>query len=185
MLILPQIRDMRITFAFWQADRRLFLAQVTLAITDNLLAVHHRGYFDLRARAVIVNSGNANACTGDKGAFDAAAMTEYAGRAIEYDPKRVLVASTGIIGHFLPMDKVQKGIVEAGKLLGSSQEHANLFADSILTTDTRRKVASAQFKANKQEVSVAGVCKGSGMIGPRLAPPSARECGSPPAPRGP
>jgi glutamate N-acetyltransferase/amino-acid N-acetyltransferase len=72
------------------------------------------------------------------------------------------------------MDKIQQGIADAGKYLGNSQEHALLFADTILTTDTRRKVAAAEFKINKQLITIAGVCKGSGMIGPRLGPPSAK-----------
>src|SRR3954467_1335021 len=125
-------------------------------------------------QGAVVNSGNANACTGSQGDKDALLMCELAGGIAGCKREQILPASTGIIGHFLPMDKVQKGIAEAGKFLGNSQEHANLFADSILTTDTRRKVASAQFKAGKQEVMVAGVCKGSGMIGPKLGAPSAK-----------
>ena len=125
-------------------------------------------------QGAVVNSGNANACTGGQGDKDAMVMCELAAGVAGCKREQILPASTGIIGHFLPMEKVQKGISEAGKFLGNSEEHANRFADSILTTDTRRKVASAQFKFNKKAVTVAGVCKGSGMIGPRLAAPSAR-----------
>jgi glutamate N-acetyltransferase/amino-acid N-acetyltransferase len=119
-------------------------------------------------QACVVNSGNANAATGAQGDKDAIAMCDWAAAIAGCKRQEVLPASTGIIGHFLPMDKVEKGIREAGGFLGNSQEHANLFADTILTTDTRRKVASAQFKVNKNQVTIAGVCKGSGMIGPRM-----------------
>jgi len=125
-------------------------------------------------QGAVVNSGNANACTGSQGDKDAIAMCDLAAAVANCKRNQVLPASTGIIGHFLPMDKIEKGIKEAGKFLGNSEEHANLFADSILTTHTRRKTASAQVKINKQQVTIAGVCKGSGMIGPRLAAPSAK-----------
>jgi glutamate N-acetyltransferase/amino-acid N-acetyltransferase len=69
----------------------------------------------------------------------------------------------------MPMDKVERGIVDAGQYLGDSLEHALLFADAILTTDTKRKSAAVEFRLGRQAVTLAGVCKGSGMIGPRLA----------------
>jgi glutamate N-acetyltransferase/amino-acid N-acetyltransferase len=69
----------------------------------------------------------------------------------------------------MPMAKVERGIFEAGQYLGDSLEHALLFSDAILTTDTRRKTAATEFRVGRQTVTRAGVCKGSGMIGPRLA----------------
>src|SRR2546421_10853869 len=123
-----------------------------------------------QSRGAGANSGNANACTGAQGERDTKQMCELAAAVASCKRNEIIPASTGIIGHFLPMDKVEQGIAEAGKYLGSSQEHALLFADTILTTDTRRKTAAAEFKVNKQRVTIAGVCKGSGMIGPRLAP---------------
>lgn len=125
-------------------------------------------------RGAVVNSGNANACTGAQGERDAKQMCELAAAVAACKRNEIIPASTGIIGHFLPMDKVENGIKEAGKYLGNSEEHALLFSDTILTTDTRRKAAAAEFKVNKQPVTVAGVCKGSGMIGPRLAPAGAK-----------
>lgn len=121
-------------------------------------------------RGTVVNSGNANACTGAQGERDAKLMCELAAAIAGCKRNEIIPASTGIIGHFLPMEKVQQGINEAGKFLGNSEEHALLFADTILTTDTRRKTAAAEFKINKQPITIAGVCKGSGMIGPRLVP---------------
>jgi glutamate N-acetyltransferase / amino-acid N-acetyltransferase len=125
-------------------------------------------------RGAVVNSGNANACTGAQGDHDAKQMCDLAAAVVGCKRTEIVPASTGIIGHFLPMEKVQQGISEAGKFLGNSEEHALLFADTILTTDTRRKVAAAEFKVNKQPVTIAGVCKGSGMIGPRLAAANAK-----------
>jgi len=122
------------------------------------------------SRGAVVNSGNANACTGAQGDRDAKQMCELAAAVAGCKRNEIIPASTGIIGQFLPMEKVQQGINDAGKYLGNSQEHALLFADTILTTDTRRKTAAVEFKVNKQPITIAGVCKGSGMIGPRLAP---------------
>jgi len=126
------------------------------------------------SRGAVVNSGNANACTGAQGDRDAKQMCELAAAMAGCKRQEIIPASTGIIGHFLPMDKIQTGITEAGKYLGNSQEHALLFADTILTTDTRRKTAAAEFKVNRQPITIAGVCKGSGMIGPRLAAANAK-----------
>jgi glutamate N-acetyltransferase/amino-acid N-acetyltransferase len=121
-----------------------------------------------KLRGVVVNSGNANACTGRRGEKDARTMCALAGKVAGCDPTEILPSSTGIIGHLLPMEKVSAGIRDAGQYLGNSLEHALLFADAILTTDTRRKAAAVQFKIGRQPVRLAGVCKGSGMIGPRM-----------------
>jgi glutamate N-acetyltransferase/amino-acid N-acetyltransferase len=124
-----------------------------------------------RLQAVVVNSGNANACTGRQGERDARRMCQLAGEVTGCDRRLVLPSSTGIIGHPLPMNLVERGIAEAGQYLGDSLEHAMLFGDAILTTDTRRKSAAVEFKLGRHRVVLAGVTKGSGMIGPRLALP--------------
>ena len=121
-----------------------------------------------RLRAVVVNAGNANACTGRQGEKDARRMCALAAAVAGCEPAEVLPSSTGIIGHLMPMEKVERGIAEAAQYLGDSEEHALLFADAILTTDLKRKSAAAEFKVGRERVTVAGVCKGSGMIGPRL-----------------
>ena len=123
-----------------------------------------------RIRAVVVNAGNANACTGRQGDKDARRMCQFAAGVAGCQEWEVLPSSTGIIGRLMPMEKVERGIVEAGQSLGDGLEHALRFADAILTTDTKRKSAAAEFKLGRQTVTLAGVCKGSGMIGPRLAP---------------
>lgn len=126
-----------------------------------------------KLRGVVVNSGNANACTGKQGERDAVRMCQLAANVASARPEQFLPSSTGIIGHLLPMRKLERGIVEAGQYLGNSREQALLFADAILTTDLKRKAAAVAIKIGKETVRLAGVCKGSGMIGPRLAVPHA------------
>lgn len=126
-----------------------------------------------KLRAVVVNSGNANACTGKRGEHDAREMCTIAARLLECKPREILPSSTGIIGHHLPMDKINLGIHGAAANLGNNREHAVHFADAILTTDLVRKAAGVRFKFGKNAITLAGVCKGSGMIGPRMAAPHA------------
>src|SRR5690606_14355332 len=97
---------------------------------------------DGRLRAVVVNSGNANACTGRQGEKDALRMCRLAAEVIGCDAGDVLPSSTGIIGHLMPMEKLDRGIRAAGEALGDSAEHALQFADAILTTDLVRKTAA-------------------------------------------
>ena len=123
---------------------------------------------DGRLQAVVVNAGNANACTGRQGERDARRMCDLAAEIAGCPSNHVLPSSTGIIGHHLPMEKIERGIIEAGQNLGDSLEHALRFADAILTTDLKRKTAAVRFKIGREHVSLAGVTKGSGMIGPRL-----------------
>jgi glutamate N-acetyltransferase/amino-acid N-acetyltransferase len=120
------------------------------------------------ARAIIVNSGNANACTGEKGRFDAAAMAEYTARALDCDKGRVLVASTGVIGRPLPIER----IVEHTPLLASSARPDGLddFARAIMTTDRFEKRALHLVPLGpKTRGRVIGVAKGAGMIAPNMA----------------
>jgi glutamate N-acetyltransferase/amino-acid N-acetyltransferase len=121
-----------------------------------------------KLRGVVMNSGNANACTGKQGERDAMEMCTAAGAAVGCAASELLPSSTGIIGHLMPMQKVRAGIAAAAAGLGDSQEHAQAFMDAILTTDLKRKFAAAELKIGRQTVRLAGVCKGSGMIGPRM-----------------
>jgi glutamate N-acetyltransferase/amino-acid N-acetyltransferase len=123
-----------------------------------------------KLQAVVVNSGNANACTGATGLRDARRMCWLAANLLGCEAKTVLPSSTGIIGHLLPMEKIEHGITGAAAALGDSHEHALNFAEAILTTDLTRKAAAVQVRIGRQMVRLAGVCKGSGMIGPRMAP---------------
>jgi glutamate N-acetyltransferase/amino-acid N-acetyltransferase len=121
-----------------------------------------------RLRGVVVNSGNANACTGKQGLKDALRMCTLASKHLGVKPSDMLPGSTGIIGKMLPMEKVERGIAGAFEYLASSQEHALRFGEAILTTDLKRKQAAALVTIGRETICVAGVCKGSGMIGPRL-----------------
>ena len=133
-----------------------------------------------KLRGVVVNAGNANACTGKQGERDALRMCEVAASIAKCKKNEILPSSTGIIGHLLPMRKLERGIVEAGQYLGTSQAHARLFAAAILTTDIQRKEAATSFKVGRQTVTLAGVCKGSGMIGPRMSLAGASSKGNKP-----
>jgi glutamate N-acetyltransferase / amino-acid N-acetyltransferase len=122
-----------------------------------------------RLRGIVVNAGNANACTGRQGEKDARRMCALAAGRIGAEAAEFLPSSTGIIGHLLPMQKVEWGIRAAAAALGNSEEHALQFGAAILTTDLTRKAAATEFKIGRQTVRLAGVCKGSGMIGPRMS----------------
>ncbi|MDX1568667.1 MAG: bifunctional ornithine acetyltransferase/N-acetylglutamate synthase, partial [Longimicrobiales bacterium] len=119
-----------------------------------------------RARAIVVNSGNANACTGDRGMAHVREMASLAADALGLDPAEVLVASTGIIGEPLPMEFIREGIPRAARDLGPSGEGAS---EAILTTDSFTKTVTATFEVGGSEVTVGGMAKGAGMIHPRMA----------------
>jgi glutamate N-acetyltransferase / amino-acid N-acetyltransferase len=124
---------------------------------------------DGKVRGIVVNAGNANACTGAQGEKDARQMCHLASIGIGCEERLILPSSTGIIGHLLPMDKIERGIAHAAHALGRDREHAMRFCDAILTTDLKRKQAATTFKFDGETITLAGCCKGSGMIGPRMA----------------
>jgi glutamate N-acetyltransferase/amino-acid N-acetyltransferase len=119
------------------------------------------------AQAVVVNSGNANACTGEKGKKDALLITRQVAQELKIKESLVLTASTGIIGKFLPCGKIVAKIPALTKSL--HQENFEDFCQSILTTDTRIKQSSIRFKIGGKTVALAGAVKGAGMIAPSLA----------------
>jgi glutamate N-acetyltransferase/amino-acid N-acetyltransferase len=121
------------------------------------------------ARAVVVCSGNANACTGPRGLADARRMTALAAEGIGCSDTNVLVCSTGVIGRHLPMPQVEAGIRRAPGRLAASAAALDDFARAILTTDTRIKVATQEVNAGGLEVRLTGVAKGAAMIGPNMA----------------
>jgi len=118
-------------------------------------------------QAVVTNSGNANACTGLKGEEDALEMLDKAAEALGIRSQNVIVASTGIIGIPLPMDKIKKGITGVVPLL-SKEAHADA-AEAIMTTDTYSKEIAVQFEFRGKTVTIGGMAKGSGMIAPNMA----------------
>src|SRR5215203_5751881 len=114
-------------------------------------------------RALVANSGIANAATGLRGIGDARAMQELAAEALGIKVAEVAVASTGVIGAHLPMDRISAGIRAAAGELGGDG-----FAEAILTTDTREKEAVARVDVGGKVVTVGGTAKGSGMIHPNM-----------------
>lgn len=119
--------------------------------------------------AAIVNSGNANTCTGQKGFDDAVTMCQKTANELDVKPNHVLLASTGIIGEPLPIKKITAGITKATDKLSSSARAGLDFAKAIMTTDTRAKQAVKKIKISGTEVTIAGTAKGAGMIGPNMA----------------
>ena len=133
-----------------------------------------------RARAVVVNSGNANACTGRQGLYDAESMAELTASSLassggfKISLREVLVASTGRIGVPLPMANVKKGIIEAARLLESAPGGAHHAAEAIMTSDTRPKEIAVELQIGGRTVRLGGICKGAGMIQPGMSPTGAR-----------
>jgi glutamate N-acetyltransferase / amino-acid N-acetyltransferase len=122
-----------------------------------------------RIRAVLVNSGNANACTGQRGMQDAQTMAQLAATVCGAAADQALVMSTGIIGVFLPMDKIAAGVRAAADRLADDEAAFLAAARGLTTTDKSHKVAARTLEVRGQPIRIAGMCKGAGMIGPRMA----------------
>lgn len=120
-----------------------------------------------KGQAVIVNSGNANACTGKQGMKDAALMTELASELLKIKSSLVYACSTGVIGAPMPMDRISPKIRELAGNIGKSG--MDDLAAAIMTTDIFPKVAGKKIKINGRSVIISGVCKGAGMICPDMA----------------
>ena len=127
-----------------------------------------------RARAVLVNSGNANACTGRQGVLDMEEMAERTAEALALDPELVVVSSTGSIGKPLQMEPVRHGIDLLVPAL--SPEGGSRAALGILTTDTRPKTCTTRIEVGGEVITLAGFCKGAGMIEPNMATMLAYVC---------
>jgi len=116
--------------------------------------------------AVVINSGNANACTGERGLNDAWNMVRLTAQVLNLPEEQIMVSSTGVIGQYLPMEKVAAGIRQlAGQL---SIEGSGEAAHSIMTTDTYSKEAAVRFSLGSATVTIGGMAKGSGMIAPNM-----------------
>ena len=120
------------------------------------------------ARAVVINSGIANACTGEEGYANCAKEAAKAAEVLGVNQKEVLVCSTGVIGVQLAMDVVEKGIEMLSPALESSAQAASDAAEAILTTDTHKKEIAVQCEVDGKTVTIGGMCKGSGMIHPNM-----------------
>jgi glutamate N-acetyltransferase/amino-acid N-acetyltransferase len=123
------------------------------------------------ARAIVVNAGNANACNGDQGDADNRTLAEWVSRHLNIAPDVVLTASTGIIGHRMPMDKLQAGIDEAVQALDRDTDTDSRVARAIMTTDTVPKMFAVEADSSQwvAPIRFGGMCKGAGMIAPNMA----------------
>jgi glutamate N-acetyltransferase/amino-acid N-acetyltransferase len=126
------------------------------------------------AQVVVVNSGNANACTGKQGMADAREMVSFTERSLAFPTGSAFIGSTGRIGVTMPMDNVRAGIIEAAILLDSKVENADHAAEAIMTSDSRAKQIAIEFKLGGKTVRIGGICKGAGMIQPGMSPTGAR-----------
>jgi len=122
-----------------------------------------------RVQAILANSGCANACTGEQGLKDAELSALIVAGELGIDPKHVLVASTGVIGRRLPVDRLTAGAKRAAKALGRTAAHGLAVAKAVMTTDTVSKEACATVVIGGKKVTVGGCAKGSGMIEPNMA----------------
>lgn len=122
---------------------------------------------DPTIQAIIINSGNANACTGDEGMINAQKMATQTAKQLGIPPEHILVSSTGVIGQQLPMDVIESGIQESVKQL--STNGGGDAAEAIMTTDTHPKSVAVEIEIDGKPVRIGGIAKGSGMIAPNMA----------------
>lgn len=165
----------RLDVAVWLSDRPAVAAGV---FTQNLVFAAPVALCRKRLpqgqgtpfRAVVASSGNANACTGERGFADALEMTHLVEKTLGLEPGSALVASTGVIGRFLPMEEVRSGIQQACNSLGQDSTHLDNASRAIMTTDTVPKVSSRTVRlADGATVVLLGMAKGAAMIAPDMA----------------
>jgi len=122
-----------------------------------------------RIRVVVINSGNANACTGERGLRDAYEMARLGAEAAGAEEDQALVLSTGVIGHYMPLDKIAQGVKLAAAQLGSDEDALVSAARGMMTTDTVHKIAGRTLSIRRREIQITGMVKGAAMMGPNLA----------------
>ena len=125
-------------------------------------------YETKQAQAVVVNAGIANACTGAEGMGYCKATAEKTGQVLKVPTEQVLVASTGVIGMQLPIDKICAGIETMAPQLATGYESGHAAAQAIMTTDTHEKEVAVEVELGGKTVTIGGMCKGSGMIHPNM-----------------
>ena len=131
------------------------------------------------AQAIVVNSGNANACTGKQGMKDAREMTALLAKQLHMPEEQVLVGSTGRIGVTMPMTNVKSGILHALQILGNGPAHSAEAAEAIMTSDTKPKQIAVEFTLGGKKACIGGICKGAGMIQPGMSATGARPAALP------
>lgn len=160
-------KDLAVVFSEAECDAAAFYTTNKVKAAPLIVTKEHieKG----KISAIVVNSGLANALTGARGLKDAREMAELTGFALRCSPEKVIVSSTGMIGKYLPMDKIRLGIQTASKNLGSTRKHSHDAALAIMTTDTVPKEAAVVTTlADGTRVTLGGMAKGSGMISPEL-----------------
>lgn len=130
---------------------------------DQSIVYHHP-----TAQAIVCNSGVANACTGEEGFGYCKETASTAAEVLNVSEEAVLVASTGVIGKQIPMDKIAAGVKMLAPKLAATREAASEAAQAIMTTDTKQKEVAVTFTVGGKEVTIGGMCKGSGMIHPNM-----------------
>ncbi len=150
-------------------------AKISATFTQNLviaepikLSKKHLKENDNMAQVIVVNSGNANACTGQQGKEAAEAMAKATAEEFGVDVKSVLVASTGIIGKPFPTEEVVQGIRDNAKNITENSRAGSFAANAILTTDTFAKEGFVDFDIDGNTINIGGIAKGSGMIHPNM-----------------
>ncbi|GAC1568749.1 MAG: bifunctional glutamate N-acetyltransferase/amino-acid acetyltransferase ArgJ [Vulcanimicrobiaceae bacterium] len=134
-----------------------------------LVSEQHIATSGTTMRAIVCNAGCANACTGERGERDARATARQAATLLGVEQTQIVVASTGVIGVYLPMDRMHKGLERAVKDLEEGMEAAYDAAEAIMTTDNEPKLAAYAFYHGETRYVVGGIAKGSGMIAPNMA----------------
>ena len=158
-------KDVALIVADWPSVAAGVFTRNRVCAATVLLSREHLN--DQIAQAVIVNSGNANACTGEQGLNNARQMATLVGEKLDVEPENVLVSSTGVIGVQLPMDAIGKGIQRAARALHDDGGHDA--AQAIMTTDTVPKEVAAEAEVGGHTVRIGGMTKGAGMIAPNMA----------------
>lgn len=160
-------RDLAIIYSEVPANAAAVFTQNEVVAEPIKLSQKH--IKDGKIQAIVVNAGNANACTGKQGYEGAQAMAKALSDSLKIDKEMVLVASTGVIGEPFPTEEVVNGIKESAPKLTSKSSAGSFAANAILTTDTFPKEGFIEFDLEGYEINMGGIAKGSGMIHPNMA----------------
>jgi glutamate N-acetyltransferase / amino-acid N-acetyltransferase len=161
----PGRKDLAIIFS--QAEANIAGAFTTNRVKAAPVILDMKRIKSGRGQAIVVNSGNANACTGKKGLRDATEMAGSVSKGLHIKPSLVYVSSTGVIGSTMPMDRIRPAIAEL--LSGVGRSSFEDVAAAIMTTDTFPKIVKQRVRVGNQTGTIAGICKGAGMICPNMA----------------
>ncbi|MFP4091565.1 MAG: bifunctional glutamate N-acetyltransferase/amino-acid acetyltransferase ArgJ [Cyclobacteriaceae bacterium] len=160
-------RDLAIIFSEVPASAAATFTQNSVVAEP--VKVSRRHIADGQAQAIVINAGNANACTGEQGRQGAEAMVDAMAEELGIDRELVIVASTGLIGKAFPTEEIVKGIRENVKKLSNKANAGSFTANAILTTDTYAKEGFIEFEVDGKKAAMGGIAKGSGMIHPNMA----------------